>query len=55
MIRTLTSISVATICALCFGAEAQTNAWQLIHEEDASGGKRFAKAIFAESVGQVYL
>jgi hypothetical protein len=32
-----------------------SNRWKLIHEEDASGGKRFAKAIYAESVGQVYL
>ncbi len=31
------------------------NEWALIYSEDASGGKRFSRAIWAENVGQLYL
>jgi hypothetical protein len=31
------------------------NQWVLIHQEDDSGGKRFARAVFAENVQRLYL
>lgn len=31
------------------------NKWVLIHREDASGGKRFARAIWADSISRLYL
>ena len=31
------------------------NRWVLIHREDNSGGKAFAKAVYAENVGRIYL
>lgn len=35
--------------------ELPVNQWMLIHREEASGGKRFARAIWAENVDQLYL
>lgn len=31
------------------------NRWVLVHREDASGGKRFARAVWAGNVGRLYL
>ena len=36
-------------------AELPPNRWQLLHEENADGGKTFARAIYAGKVEQVYL
>jgi hypothetical protein len=36
-------------------AQLPANRWTLIHREDNSGGKMFAKAVLAENVGRMYL
>jgi hypothetical protein len=36
-------------------SDLPANTWVLIHREDGSGGKRFARAILAENVGRLYL
>ncbi len=36
-------------------SDLPANTWTLIHKEDASGGKTFARAVWAANVGQLYL
>ena len=37
------------------GRPTQPNEWVLIAREDNSGGQMFSRAVFAESVGRLYL
>jgi hypothetical protein len=36
-------------------SELPANTWVLIHREDSSGGKTFARAVLADSVDRIYL
>ena len=52
-----------TAVACCLGSavaaadfsKLPANTWTLIHSEDASGGKTFATAVFADNVDRIYL
>ncbi len=55
-------LAIVCIVALPVVAQSQTapndlpaNAWKLIDQEDASGGKRFARAVYAPNVGRLLL
>ena len=48
-------IAAVVIAAASTQVRAEDNQWVLVHEEDASGGKRFARARWADDVRRLYL